>query len=416
MRKTLDRRGFLGAGAAATAGIATLASRAHGEPFQSGPRQAGPSQAQDNTYKILKSIKEFEKESYVDSSSENKGADTANYEVKVDCSLGTNPLGYSPTLSDAIASISKVDINSYPAFPYNDFKKDIAESWKDAASLTADNILVHTGSMGVLELINKAFIQSGSKELGYTPQFSDYVSDVRSLGGVYDSYKLDHAANMKFDADALIRKITPEFSLIYMDNPNNPTGQITPLEDIERIVKAADAKGVCVIVDEAYGDFMDRANSGINLIGKYKNVIATRSFSKGFGLAGLRIGYLISSVELTAMFNKINLPFAVSNYAAYLAPTVLKDQEFVEYSKTGIKDRKRKIMAAKTRLQFMHTSETVPIFFARHPDENVHLYTELLKHGIKTEDGVNFENAGQNYARVRTPKEIDYLLEVFARI
>ncbi len=407
MDKLLDRRGFLKAGTAAAsiATVASVAPQVSGEPIQSGSNQP-----KDSSYKILKSIKEFKSESYA------KDTDTGDYETKLDCSLGTNPLGYSQTLKPAISAISSVDINSYPNFPYDDVKKALAEFWGDCASLTSDNIVIGTGSIGLLELINKTFVTNGSKVLGYTPQFSDYISDVKSLGGIYDSYKLGADVKFKFDADELIKKITPELSLIYIDNPNNPTGQIIPLEDIERIARYADPMGVCVIVDEAYGDFMDRTNSGINLVGKCNNVIVTKSFSKGFGLAGLRIGYMISSKELSAAFFKINFPFAVSNYAAYLAPEVLKDPDFLEFSMSGIKERKQKIMATNTRLEFMETSDTVPIFFARHPDENVHLFTELMKSGIKTEDGENFENAGKNYVRIRTPKEIDLLVDVLGRI
>ena len=82
-------------------------------------------------------------------------------------------------------------------------------------------------------------------------------------------------------------------NVIYLDNPNNPTGKIIPLEEIEEVVKKAAELDIAVIVDEVYGDFMSKENSSISLINQYDNLLIVRSFSKGFGLAGLRIGYVI---------------------------------------------------------------------------------------------------------------------------
>jgi len=174
-------------------------------------------------------------------------------------------------------------------------------------SLRKTIVFIGAGSMGCLEKINKALMREGVTVLGYLPQFTEYISEVEALGGVYDSIMLDESDGFRFNSEKLLSKLSKEHILVYIDNPNNPTGQVIPIDEIRLIVERAMRLDVVVIVDEAYGDFMDDENSALTL--NYPNLIVIRSFSKGFGLAGLRVGYaVIKGEEVKEFYRKVNLP------------------------------------------------------------------------------------------------------------
>ena len=114
-----------------------------------------------------------------------------------------------------------------------------------------------------------------------------------------------------------------------MDNPNNPTGQCIPLEQIEYIVREAAKDNICVLVDEAYGEYMRSENSAITLIKTYDNLIVLRTFSKGFGLAGLRLGYLVARPEIIEEMKKLTSPYDGNTLARRICAQVLKEADFL---------------------------------------------------------------------------------------
>jgi len=130
-----------------------------------------------------------------------------------------------------------------------------------------------------LEKINKFVIREGSKVLGYALQFSEYITEVRVMGGFYEYMSLKKEEDFEFNYEEFIEKINDSYTLVYIDNPNNPTGQVISLDVIEEVTKKALEEEVIVVVDEAYGDFMDIKNSAVNL--EYPNLIVVRSFSNG---------------------------------------------------------------------------------------------------------------------------------------
>ena len=218
----------------------------------------------------------------------------------LDCSLGSNLFGVSHRVLDAAKEYDWSGVWRYPDPTYQDLKEKISRFWVEYADLDKRQIQIANGAVVVLERVNKIFVGSGAKVLGYSPQFTEYTTDVEACGGRYEAVLLDPGERFKFHVERLLAKISEDYSLVYIDNPNNPTGQVISLSQVEEITRQASKKGVVVIIDEAYGDYMGKENSAVNLIDKYTNLIVVRSFSKGFGLAGLRIGYGIFSCELAA--------------------------------------------------------------------------------------------------------------------
>ena len=179
----------------------------------------------------------------------------------IDCALWINPFGCSPLLKGALGSFDVTRLNKYPDLHYRDLKKDLVSYWGNVAEIKADNLRLGSGSMDILERLNRMFIDRGSRVLGYCPQFTDYMTDVEGCGGIFEYVALRPEKNYRFDGEDLLSKLDDGHRLIYIDNPNNPTGQVIPLPEIRHVVEEAAKKGVCVIVDEAYGDYIRQFRS-----------------------------------------------------------------------------------------------------------------------------------------------------------
>lgn len=330
----------------------------------------------------------------------------------LDCSLGSNLFGVSPRVLAAAKEYDWSEVWRYPDPAYLDLKEKLSGFWAKCADLDKRQIQIANGAVVVLERVNKIFIDSGAKVLGYSPQFTEYTTDVEACGGRYEAVILDPAERFKFHAERLLTRITEDYSLLYIDNPNNPTGQVITLSQIEEIISQASKKGVVVIIDEAYGDYMGKENSAVNLIDKYTNLVVVRSFSKGHGLAGLRIGYGIFSSELASYYQKVDIPFPVSQVSCFLAAEALLDEDFIRNCRKMVITEKAKLIAGlEGKGYFVSESfEPCPIFVLGHSDREVPLKTRLLNKGILTEDGSGFRNLGDNYVRVNTPPSAERFL------
>jgi len=198
----------------------------------------------------------------------------------LDCALGCNSMGAPPRVVEAGRGFDYSRLHLTPETSYSKLKKAIVDFWSERADLTTDNVKVANGSIVLMSRLNKLFIENGARVLGYAPQFPEYPAEVMVLGGVYEAVDLEAANNLKFDPQAFISRLDPGQTMAYLDNPNNPSGQLIDLGDIEAIVRAAQEKDILVIVDEAYGDYISEDHSAVNLLDRYDNLTVTRTFSK----------------------------------------------------------------------------------------------------------------------------------------
>jgi len=357
----------------------------------------------------VKLIENFKKLDYI------KINDEENVSPKpiVDCSLGVSPFGYSKKINKH-SIIDKTNIQNYPPFPYTELKDNIVQYWSDVQLLSRKNIHVCSGTMLIVDSINTLFIDKGDKVLGYSPQFPEYVNSVRVRGGVYDASPLKKENNFKFIAGDLIAKMRKKkYKMIYIDNPNNPTGQIIDIKSIESVVSETFRLGVCVIVDEAYGDYMCKENSAITLLGKYDNLFVTRTFSKAYALAGMRIGYVVASEELSGYYSIID-DLLLNPIGLEAATISLMDQTFLEEVITITASVKENILSSFNKLKVMGTSNQVPIFTLVHPNPDVNLADLLLDNGVLATSG--FDGLGINAVRIRIPKDLNPLLTIISKI
>lgn len=362
--------------------------------------------------KIRPILHDFELKSYTASPWEK----LAGYKVKkddvIDCSLGVNPYGCSTLIENATDNICWENCSDYPDTSYIAIKKAIIDFWSDIANLSEDEIFLETGSVSVLIKLNRLFVESGSKVLGYCPQFSEYENLVKLNGGVYDFITLKEEDNFKFPHARFLDAINASYDVIYIDNPNNPTGQVLEISIIEEITQKAAEYGIPVILDEAYGDYMDAANSGISICEKYDNLLTVRSFSKGMGLANIRLGYLIVKGGLKKYYNTVNIPtFVFPDILSGIITEALSDNAFILECRKNIRKNKAKLLSVcKGKFTISETGPEVPILTLGCKDRG-NLYEYFLKNGIITAPGEEFTNLGENYVRLRIPSDIEHLLE-----
>ncbi len=333
----------------------------------------------------------------------------------MDCSNGINPFGMSQQVHNAFLEFDIAELNTYPK-PAISLKRVIKEYWDDVSEVDERQIILGDGSIELIYKINKLFIDDSSSVMGYSPQFSDFVDDVKANGGRYESYILNGSNNFKMNPEVFIDMMSNDHSLFYIDNPNNPTGQVIHIDDLERIVKHASELGRPIVIDEAYGDFISKSNSAITLMNKYENLIVIRSLSKGLGLAGLRAGYMVTSKEVSHQYNKVSNPYEMNSIARHIAEAALKDCQFM-------KDCSKKIIALKKRftesleeLVVVQTDKSVPIMTLMHPDKSVDLEKLLMKHEIISVSCRGFVGLGQNFVRLMIHADVDDLIDRFRRI
>lgn len=323
----------------------------------------------------------------------------------IDCGEGINTVMVPPA---AKAAFKELDFEMMRPYPHSVAIKDsIIQYWKDYCPLNYKRITLCDGSIGGLYVLNRLFLEKGDAVLGFLPQFSEYVTDIRMYGAHYTGVALKKENNYRFSVDDLLAALTPDHKLIYIDNPNNPTGQAIPLADIETILTAANANGTAVIVDEAYGEYIPKENSAVSLMNKYENLIVTKTFSKGFGLAGLRAGYILLPESLAPYMANITNPYNVTEVARSIAAKTILDDSFLEVLRSKTAELKTQMYRPWKNLSIAHTCDTVSISLITHKNPDIDLAEEFAKRKILVISGNDFDNIGKNSVRLRVPEEKD---------
>jgi len=216
-------------------------------------------------------------------------------------SSNENPLGPSPEVIREIVKrleAGELNLNVYPWEKNEDELRDEISRYAGAgARIEKDNVVLGAGVDGVLDTLARIFIANGDEALIPIPTFSLYESLVKIAGGVPRYVKRKSGEDFSIPVKDLISLCNEKTKLIFISSPNNPTGNCIPEDEIREIIESVDSRAM-VVIDEAYAEFAD--SSLVNLVTKYENVAVMRTFSKAFGLAGLRVGYGIIPEWLTS--------------------------------------------------------------------------------------------------------------------
>lgn len=238
-------------------------------------------------------------------------------------SANENPLGSSPKAVKRIQDMA-TRVFQYPDGNNSALKEALAKKYL----LSADNFIIGNGSDELFTLIAHVYMQEGCYSITAESTFSEYSFATRIFGGEMIFCPLKQG---KFDLDAIAKAVSSETRLIFLCNPNNPTGTYFSHQELSAFMKKI-PENVLVILDEAYADFMDCADRPDHnqLLSDFSNIIILRTFSKIYGLAGLRIGYAMANQAIINDLNRVREPFNCNSIAQEAAIAALGDHEFID--------------------------------------------------------------------------------------
>ena len=237
---------------------------------------------------------------------------------KIKLSANESALGPSPKAIKEYLKVSK----SFKRYPDSDgtfLKKILSKKFK----LDADRIILGSGSDQIFELICKAFLKKGDEVI--VPEYSFIIYRIYSkMCGAKIIYAKEN--HFTISIENILRKVTSKTKIVFLANPNNPTGTFVTKKQIIKLRKKL-RSNILLVVDDAYFEYvkLKKYSPGLNLFKNYKNVVTTRTFSKIYGLAGLRIGWGYSSKNIINALNKIKPPFNVGRPALFAASAAVRD-------------------------------------------------------------------------------------------
>lgn len=319
-----------------------------------------------------------------------------------------NPLGVSPK---ALAAMSATldDIARYP--DGNGFVLKEALSRKFGVELT--QIVLGNGSNDVLELAARAFLSPGTEVVFSQHAFAVYPLVTQAMGAVG---VMAPAKNFGHDLDAIHSAITANTRMIYIANPNNPTGTLLSKDALHAFLKKV-PNDVMVVLDEAYDEYLpDHLKSeAINWLKEFDNLILTRTLSKAYGLAGLRVGFALANAAVADMINRVRQPFNVNNVALAAAAAVLDDDDFVRRTRDLNDAGMQQLIAGLTCLGL----EYIPSygnFVCFKVDDAPAVYRRLLQNGVIIRPVGNYGMPDYLRVSIGLPSEIARFLEALEEV
>jgi histidinol-phosphate aminotransferase len=234
-----------------------------------------------------------------------------------------NPFGVPESSKQAMAA-AVAELGRYPDANGFDLKAALSKRY----DVPADWITLGNGSNDILEIAAHAFVQGGQSVVYSQYSFAVYALATQGVGAraiVVPAKAYGH------DLDAMAAAIDADTRLVFIANPNNPTGTFIPPAEIEAFLQRVPAN-VVVVLDEAYNEFLtaEQQFESAQWVRKYPNLMVSRTFSKAYGLAGLRVGFAIAQPALTDLMNRIRQPFNVNSLAQAAAIAALNDKDFLQ--------------------------------------------------------------------------------------
>jgi len=334
----------------------------------------------------------------------------------LDFSSSVNPLGPSEKALEAAKNSFK-EIATYPDSNSNELRQAIADHFD---GLSKTNVIVGNGSTELMYLFAETFMKKGDTAVIPAPTFGEYESAVRKTGETPKLVKLDK--NFNVDADVFAREMVGA-KIVFLCNPNNPTSILIPTETLKGIIEEALEQDSLVFLDEDFLEFVEneKALSMINKIKAYPNLFILRSFTKIFGLTGLRIGYGIASEEIINVLLCAKIPWNVNCLAQAAAVAALKDKGHLRVTRELIKKEKAQLLAELGEIKSFKVFPPDANFFFIDIRKSgltaTELKNKLLRQGILIRDCTSFRGLDPYYIRVavKTHVENERLIEALKR-
>ncbi len=320
-----------------------------------------------------------------------------------------NPLGPSPKALSAIKR-SLSGVNRYPDAQGFYLKKRLAKF----LGLSPENFVLGNGSDELIDVVIKTFMEADENIVTSESTFLEY----EIIAQVNDrKVKKAPLRYFKYDLEAMLKLVDKKTKLIFIANPNNPTGTYVTKYEIAEFINAL-PEGVVVVFDEAYNAFIDVDDypDSLSYLKKKKRIIILRTFSKAYGLAGLRLGYAIAAPELVTYMERIRQPFNVNLLAQVAGLAALTDNDFLKKTRRLILEGKNFIYRELAKMGLSYVLSVANFILVDTGKDSREVFKSMLKSGVIVRD---MEQYGlRNFIRVTigTQKENQKFLRVLGKV
>ncbi|MEJ5364297.1 MAG: histidinol-phosphate transaminase [Desulfosoma sp.] len=321
-----------------------------------------------------------------------------------------NPLGPSPK---AVAAIrEKLDgLHRYPDGSGYYLRRRIAEK----LGVPMEAVVIGNGSNEILELVIRTFVRPGLEVIIPNPSFLVYRLAVQTVGGTVVSVPLK---DFTIDLDGVLRAVTDRTRLIFINNPNNPTGTVLSESAFKDFFRALPADMV-VVIDEAYIEFAPQGSTfnGLDFVSSQGPwVVTARTFSKAYGLAGLRVGYGVMDPAVAAFLHRVRQPFNVSTPAQAAALAALDDDDFLEKSRRVIREGLEYLYRGLDALGVHYLRTHTNFFLITVPVDAKKIYEAMLREGVILRAMNAYGLDRHIRVNVGLPEENERFLKAFAKV
>jgi len=287
-----------------------------------------------------------------------------------------NPLGPSPKALEAIVK-GLSDLHRYPDGSCFYLRRRLSEKY----GWPFDGIVIGNGSNEIIEMVLKAFASDGDEIVVPQPSFLMYNLAATALGLVARPIPL---RDFRIDLSEMSRAVTEKTRVVFINNPNNPTGTVIRTGEWEAFLKSV-PKDLLIVIDEAYIEFVKSREciSGvdyINMTGPW--VVVVRTFSKAYGLAGLRVGYGVMHPDVAGFLNRVRQPFNVNSLAQVAALAALDDDDFLEKTRQLVWGQLEYLYREVEALGLSYLPTEANFFLIKLPVNSHQVYKRLLQRGI----------------------------------
>jgi len=305
-----------------------------------------------------------------------------------------NPIGPSPAAVRAITAGLKKTLNRYPDGNGYYLKNALAKKLSKnppfppfnkggqreiTYNITPENIILGNGSNELLDIAARAFLAPGDEAIMAHPSFVVYAMAVQAAGGKAIQSSL---RDYRHDLDAMLSAVTPKTKMLFIANPNNPTGTMNTKGEFDRLMRKI-RDGILVVVDEAYYEYVNdtRYADSFKHFRAGRDILILRTFSKIYGLAGLRIGYGIARQDIITEMNKVRAPFNTNSVAQKAAIEALKDKGHIKKSRE-INNKGKKYLYKELSSLGISYAPTEANFIYIPAAGSMDIYKKLLYDGV----------------------------------
>ena len=335
----------------------------------------------------------------------------------IDFSVSINPLGTSEKATKSIREHIKL-VTNYP--PPN--AEQLLEKLAKYAGAKKGNIIVGNGTTELIHTFVYVFLEKNQRTLIPAPTFGEYSVATLKADGQPIFLKCPPETGFLLDLKKLANLISDDVKIVFLCNPNSPTGTLLKKSSVLNFIRKANDRNVLVFLDEAYFEFVEdrKRYSMVEHVKRFNNLFVLRSLTKFFGLAGLRIGFGVASPEMIELLRKGQVPWGVNSLAMFAAEAAVEDRAFIEKSRAYTSRSKKQLERLLHELPWLKVYQSEANFFLCEIKKanltSAQLKEALERKGVLIRDCSNFEGLNNKFFRVavKTPRENKKLVELLS--